>query len=380
MKKIKKIIAVVLAVVMSFAVVSVAAVAADETTYEITFADFPYDISPYRDDFIADYMGYEYGTDYWFVVTNNEDSSFTTSDGEVHNVAAGTSTEIKGDPVSITVKAGSTLEFTVEVADYIEPQTVRVIAFATGTSAEDLAVLDPLSADLTVNPGEPYENYYIAKSSVGTYGIKPNKNLTICVSEYHLYNDCFLYEFPASSYYTANRVIFRGDELTEEYMQSVASYETVEWGNTKVIYENETLFFEVRMDLDSEYDLHYDSYEVYYMVDELGSLVGELSGTEKVYLDPVCSYEDEETNEQVDIYAIPNVNSDVIIKITNTVTYTVSMLAELLNDFSLDTLSDVDFDSIDMSPMLELMLRLLRLIVKMLNAFGLDVSIEDLIG
>lgn len=380
MNKMKKIIAVLLTVIMSFGVVSVVAFAVDETTYEVTFADLPYAIADYRDDYVADYMGYEYGVDYWYVVTHSKDASFTTKDGEIHYVAAGTKTEIKGDPVSITVEAGSAIEFTVEVADYIEAQSVRVIAFATGTDENEIAELDPLSPNLTVNPGEPYENYYIAKSSVGTYGVYPDKDITICVSEYHLYNDCFLYNFPTSDYYTANRVIYRGADLSEASIKDPASYETVEWGNTKVVYENETLYFEVRLDLDSEYDLHYDTYEVYYLVDELGAIVGEISGAEKVYLEPIYRYIDNESNEQVDIYAIENVSKDVVIKVTNTVTYTISMLAELLSDFSLDTLGELDLSAIDMSPMLELLLRIVNLIVKMLNSFGLNVSLGDLLG
>lgn len=379
----KKIISVILSIIMVFSVSAVFAAAADADaeTYEITFADLPYDIAPFRDDFVADYMNYEYGTDYWFCVTNNEDG-YITIDGVQHPVSAGTTTEIKGAPVSITITEGATLEFSVSVADYIEAQTVRVIAFPTGTANDALAEMDPYSTNLTVNPGEPYEDYYLAKSSIGTYGIRPTQDLTICVSEYHLYNDCFLYEFPTSEYYTANRVIFCGEDITD--VESPDSYKQIEWDNTKVVYENETLFFEVRMDLNSEYDLHYDTYDVYYMVDEMGSLVGQLSGTEKVYIEPVYRYiyVDEETGveEQVDIYAIENVSPYVNIKITNTVTYTIDMLAQLISDFDLENLSNLDLSSVDLSPMLELVLRIANLIVKMLNSFGLNISLGDILG
>ena len=378
MTKMKKVIAVLLCVIMSFGVVSVAAVAAedDATYYDVTFADLPYDIAPFRDDYVADYMGYEYGTDYWFVITNNRDGELVIN-GESHSVAAGTTTEIKGAPSSIRVKAGETLEFAVRVADYVEPQSVKVIAYATGTSADDLTDLDPYSLQ-TEKPGQPYDQYYLAKSDVDTYGIKPDKNLTINVSEYHLYNDCFLYSFPTSDYYTANRLIYRGADLSEASIRNKDSYEKVEWDNTRVVYENETLYFEVRLSFNSEYDLHYDTYEVTYMVDELGSLVGEISGTEKVYLEPIYHYETDE--EWVDVYAVENISPDGTIKITNTVTYTISMLAELLSDFSLDSLSEIDLSAIDMSPMLELLLRIVNLIVKMLNSFGLEVSIGDLLG
>lgn len=380
----KKFISILLSIVMIFSVSAIFAVAADDAEmYEVTFTDLPYDISPFRDDFVADYMGYEYGVDYWFAITNNADG-YITIEGVQHPVSAGTTTEIKGAPVTISVAKGDTLEFTVLVADYVEAQTVRVIAFPTGTATNDLAEMDPLTTNLSVTPGEPYSNYYIAKSNAGTYGLKPTEDMTVCVSEFHLYNSCFLYEFPTSDYYTANRLVYCGADLSDESIQNKDSYEYVEWGNTKVIYENQTLFFEVRMDLNSEYDLHYDSYQVYYMVDDMGSLVGQISGTEKIYIEPVYSYVDydEETGleEQVDVYAIENVSQYVSIKVTNTVTYTISMLTQLIKDFDLNNLSDIDLSSMDLSPMLELVLRLVNLVVKMLNAFGMDVSIGDILG
>lgn len=377
----KKIISLLLAILMVFSVSSVFAFAADETYYEVTFEDLPYDIAPFRDDFVAGYMGYKYGEDYWFAIKNNDDG-YLIINGEKHPVAEGTVTEIKGAPVSIGVKEGSTLEFIVTVADYVNPQTVRVITFPTGTPVSELAELDPLSPNLMVNPGEPYEEYYIAKSNYDTYGIKPDKNLTVCISEYHLYNECFLYEFPTSDFYSASRVLFCGENI--EDTQDEASYKKIEWGNTKVIYENETLFFEVRMDLNSEYELHYDTYEVYYMTDDLGSLIGSLSGSEKYYIEPIFRYYDydEETGkeEQVDIYAIENVDPYVEIKISKTVTYTLDMLGQLISDFDLANMGDLDLGSVDLSPMLELLIRIAKLIVKMLNGFGLNISLGDILG
>lgn len=372
----KKIISLLLAVIMVFSVSAVFAAAEDDVTYyEVTFEDLPYDVAPYRNDYVACYMGYEYGEDYWFAISNNEDG-YITINGQKHPVAAGTSTEIKGAPVRVGVEAGKTLEFTVITADHVSDQTLRVIAFPTGTPNDQLTELDPFSPTLTINPGEPYEEYYLAKSKQDTYGIKPDKNLTICVSEYHLYNEAFLYEFSSSDFYSASRVLFCGEDINDT--QSKDSYAHEERGNTRVIYENETLFFEVRMDLNSKYDLHYDTYEVYYMNEPLGSLVGSVAGTEKVYLDRVYRYHDydEETGleEQVDIYAIENVSPDVVIKVENTVTYTIDMLGQLISS------GDIDLDSVDLSPMLDLIVRIAKLIVKMLNGFGLNISLGDLLG
>ena len=381
----KKFISVILAVIMIFSVSAVFAFAADadKETYEITFADFPYDVRDFRDDYVADYMGYEYGVDYWFSVTNNKDG-YITVNGIQHPVSAGTTTDIKGAPTSITVEEGTTLEFSVSVADYVEAQTVRVITFPTGTANEDLAELDPLSTNLSVTPGEPFAQYYISKSVAGTYGIKPTEDMTVCVSEYHLYNSCFLYDFPTSDFYTANRLIYRGEDLSDESLCDLDSYDYVEWGNTRVVYENETLYFEVRMDMNSEYDLHYDTYQVYYIVDDMGSLVGQVSGAEKIYLTPIHReyVVDEETGkeEQVDIYAIENVSPYTTIKVTNTVTYTLDMLSQFISDFDLNNLSDIDLDSVDLSPMLALIVRIAKLIVKMLNGFGLNVSLGDILG
>ncbi len=376
----KKLLSAVLAVIMILPVFSVAAFA-QSTTYNVTFADFPYDVAPFRDDFVTDYMGYEYGIDYWYVITHNEDG-FIVIDDEKRPVTAGTTTEIKGKPDRITVTAGETLEFSVKVADYVEAQTVRVLAFETGLNVNELADLDPYSSNLTITPGEPYEQFYLPKTSNNTYGIRPTQDITICVSEYHLFNKCFLYDFPSSDFYTANRLFFCGETLDD--FEDSSSYKYERWGNTKVIYENETLFFEVRMDLNSEYDLHYDTYQVYYMVDDLGALVGSLSGTEKVYLSRIYRYTDvdEETGkeEQVDIYAVNNVSPYVQIKVTNTVTYTIGMLAQFVSDFDLNNLSDLDLDSVDMSPMLELVVRIAKLIVKLLSSFGLQISLGDILS
>lgn len=350
----KKIISVLLAVVMVFSIGSVAAFAAD--TYEVVFADCPYDISSFRTDYIGKYVGYEYGTDFWYTVTNED----------------GTTTDIKGFPYSITVKAGDAIEFTVSVADYVEPSSVRMLAYPTGTAAE--ALYEPVT-------GEPYVQYYIAASSANTYGLVPSQDMTVCISEYHLFNDCFLYEFPSSDFYTSNRLQYNAGAVNPWDM-----YTSFEWGNTKVIYVNETVFFEVRIPLDnSQYDYHYDTYQVYYTTGYgsdmetvyLKKNASEKEGTEAID-ERVAHYETE--TEWVDVYAIPNADATMQLKIVNTVTYTLDMLAQFFEDFSVENIDDIDFESLDLSPMFEYIVKLLNLIVKILKGFGLDIDLSSLLG
>ena len=350
----KKILSVFMAIVMIFSIGSIASFAAE--TVEITFDDCPYDIAPYRTDYIGKYMGYQYGIDYWFTITN----------------ADGTTTEIKGYPFSIEVEVGTALEFTVSIADYIEPTSVRMIAYPTGTAMSDL--YDELT-------GSPYEQYYIAKSTANTYGIIPNKDLTICMSEYHLYNDCFMYEFPSSSYYTSKRVQKNVDATTPWDM-----YTDFEWNNTKVIYENETIYIEIAIPLDdfaNEY--HYESYQVYYTTgysgDEyvktyLRKPASEKEGTEEVDL-RVAHYETD--THWIDIYEIPNADPTMEFKVSGVVTYTLGMLEEFFNDFSLEELGSLDLGSMDLGPMVEFVVRLLTLIVKLLASFGIQIDISSLI-
>lgn len=351
----KKITAILLSVLMVFSVVSIAAVAEDVQTYEVTFTDLPYDVAPYRSDYVGKYMGYEYGVDYWFTITNDD----------------GTTTDIKGWPYSITVFEGDSLEFTVSVADYVEPSSVRMLAFPTGTATEDLY------DDVT---GEPYAQYYIAKSVGNTYGVRPQEDMTVCLSEFHLFNDCFMYDFPTSDYYTAKRVQYNADG-TEPW----EVYTDFEWGNTKVVYVNETFFFEVRIPMnDNAHTYHYDTYQVTYTT-------GSGNNADTVYLKSadqtdynlndniVAHYEtyDEETGEPlewVDVYKVDNIQPDAQIKVRGTVTYTMAMLKQFFNDFDVENMDDMDWESIDFSPMVEYIARILALIMKILRGFGLSIS------
>lgn len=354
----KKIIAFMLSLMMIFSICSVA-VSAEEEAYEIVFTEFPYDVAPFRDDYVGKYMGYEYGVDYWFTLTNSD----------------GTTTEIKGYPYSITVEAGDALEFTVNISESIEPSSVKVMAFPTGADKQD-----DFSDSVT---GEPNGGYYISRSNSGTYGIVPKKDMTICLSEYHLYNKAFIYEFPASDYYVANRVFLKNPDAVNP--QDRFGYD--EMGNTKVVFVDETMFFEVRIPLEGKYDYNYDTYHVYYKYGRIGESqtvylkkpASEKDGTPEIN-ERVARYEDEETNELVDVYKIEHVPADVEIKVANVVQYTIEMLAQFLADFDLANLSEMDLSTVDLAPMVEYILRLLNLVVKLLNSFGLNISLPDLVG
>lgn len=348
----KKLLSVIMAVVMLLSISSVAAFAAE--TYEIVFADCPYDIAPYRTDYVGKYMGYQYGVDYWFTITNED----------------GTTTDIKGFPYSVEVTAGKALEFTVSVADYVEPTSVRMLAFPRDMETANL--YDSLT-------GEPFAQYHIARSQANTYGVVPQEDLTICLSEFHLFNDCFLYNFPKTDYYETKRVQYNAEAINPWDM-----YTDFEWDNTKVIYVNETVFVQVTLPLnDPAHTYHYESYQVYYTTGYgeettyLRKPASEKEGTEAIDL-RVAHYETEE--EWVDIYAIPNADPTMQFKIAGTVTYTLDMLKDFFEDFSLENLENLDMSTLDFGPLVEFAIRLLTLIMKLLAGFGLEIDISSILG
>lgn len=359
----KKIIAVILSAIMIFGITSVASSAYGIETYEVIFTeqDFPfggdYSLYNYRQDYVGKYMGYEYGVDYWYTVTNMD----------------GTTTDIKGIPYSVTVFEGDPLEFTISVADYVDHTTVRALAFPTGTPASEL--YDEVT-------GEPDSNFQIKKSAANTYAVRPTQDMTVCVSEFHLFNDCFNCKFPTSKYYTTNRVQYddTGNDPWEKYTG-------FEWGNTKVVYENETMFFEVRIPIEPDHTYHYDTYQVYYTTGSgKDTVTTYLKTSEQNYSNNVNCVAHYETSqmpqdelepmkeEWVDVYKIDNVDPTVQIKVVGTVTYTMSMLREFFQDFDLEELADFDWDSVDFSPIVEYITRILVLIMKILAGFGLNIG------
>ncbi len=355
----KKVFSVILAFVMLLSIGSVASYAAD--THKVVFEECPYDISSFRSDYPGKYMGYHYGIDYWFTITNQD----------------GTTTDIKGFPYSVEVPYGKSLEIKVNVADYIEPSSVRMLAYPTGTQTTDL--YNPIT-------GESHDKYQLAKSSANTFGIVPQEDLSICVSEIHLYNDCFKYTFPNADYYKTQRLQYISTAVNPEDMYVPFEDYDLNNENQKVIYLNETVFFEVRLPLDdTAHEYHYDTYQVYYTngygsdatTTYLKKPASEKEGTEAVDL-RVAHYETE--TEWVDVYAIPNVKLDLQVKVANTVTYTLDMLKQFFDDFSLENIDNLDLSTIDFGPMVEFIVKLLTLIVNLLKGFGLEIDISSLLG
>ena len=156
-----------------------------------------------------------------------------------------------------------------------------------------------------------------------------------------------------------------------------------EMGNTEVVYQNETLFFEVRIPIDGAYKYNYDTYHVYYKEDSLLAEsvylkrpASEEDGTPAINK-AVASYETPDGTEFVEIFAIPNLPANVEIKIANVVTYNISMFAQFLSDFDL---TNLDLSTVDLEPVLAYVVRLLNLLVKLLNSFGLEIDLGDLLG
>ena len=149
---------------------------------------------------------------------------------------------------------------------------------------------------------------------------------------------------------------------------------------------NETVFFEVRLPIeDGKHKYNRETYHVYYTDGDsllaekiyLRMPASEKNGTEEI--DKRITHYETET-EWVDIYAIPNMPEDAEIKIANTVTYNISMLGEFLADFDLMNLDSIDLSTVDIEPMLGYILRLVNLVVKLLNSFGLNITLPDLLG
>ena len=61
-------------------------------------------------------------------------------------------------------------------------------------------------------------------------------------------------------------------------------------------------------------------------------------------------------------------------KVVNTVTYTLPMLKEFFDDFSLENIDSIDFGSLDVGPMFEFFVRLLTMIFKLLAGFGIEIE------
>lgn len=215
MNNFRKSIAVTLvfSIIFAFSVLFTSAGAASKVT--IKFAELPYDIaadptSPTRTDWpaISANQGYTLGKEYKFAFPETDEygkTFYVVQDGEY----------------SVDVARGSSIEFKVAVAAYVEPTTVKVLVYNTGTSAASLYnaktgepksdyVIAPnaQSADnLSSHPDTPYvynaetgayealEGYTLAPGATGIFALSPNnntQNLTVNVSEYHLYNTGFL--------------------------------------------------------------------------------------------------------------------------------------------------------------------------------------------
>ncbi len=380
----KKVAAALLAVVMILCSLSIASYAADGGKCEVVFGEMDefikgYDLGKYRNDYVGKYMGYEYGKDYRYVIKNED----------------GSTTDVKTVPYAYECPVNKPLEFYVSVADYIEPSSVRMLAFPTNAVISD--AFDTVT-------GEPNISYQIKKTSQDMFAVRPtaedaDKGITVCLSEYHLFNDCFEYSFPTSDYYKVQRVqdttggyIYIKDaqgNTTTTKIKPEDRFKPYDYGNKKVVYDNETLFFEVRIPLDNDkYEYHPDTYQVSYTRGKGDSQkTYNLKTSSQTEFTPLAEGADEKTGwvgryiidktapedgiypEQVDIFRIDNVDSTVKIKVRGTVKYTVDMLSELFKNSDSSAFDDFDWDSADLSPVVEFIARVIVLISKVIAGF-----------
>ena len=236
MKLLKKSLAVFMSVIMLASFTALFSTSFAATSYNVTFKDLPYDIiadatKPARTDWPALNQGYTLGVEYRFAFATpvDDDDDPSTADKIMFVVEDG--------EVTKSVQSGKALEFKIAVKEYVAPSSVQVLAFPSTTNASDLynhttgepkndyiiqasnAVRDKLVSDASIprvldsETGEykELEGYTLAPGDLGIYAVLPTKNLTICVSEYHMYNHGFMLTLDDGADYTLDKYTYNPD-------------------------------------------------------------------------------------------------------------------------------------------------------------------------
>lgn len=328
----KKVISVLLAVLMMFSVFSVCAFAAGE--YTVTFTDMDY-ATKFRDDQIGR-RGYTLGKDYYFTYTD----------------ASGKTVEVKTDGTTVKVPAGKSFACSVVLAEYVEPTTLRVMAYPTSSSVSSL--YDSIT-------GEPYGKYSVDPSSNSTYGIIVNEDMTVSVSEYHLYNDGFLYNLKGNKYFTVTRLNDNGKGDIGDL-----NYEAVK--NERIIYYHQDLYFMVTLpspEQDSKHTYNYDTYTVTYTQKTRGEVVKQET------LTPIWTSDDGYSK----IYCAKDCYYDVTISINKVVDFSFDLLKEVFEDLKnedidISNIGSLNFGAFDLTSLLEWLNKFIKLIRNILAGFG----------
>ena len=328
----KKVISVVLSVIMMLSALSVLAFAAD--TYTVTFTDMDY-ATKYRDDQIGR-RGFTLGKDYYFTY---KDSS-------------GKTVEVKKDGTQVKVPAGRAFSCFVVLADYIEPTTLRVIAYPASSPVASL--YDPID-------GAPYGKYSVDKSSDSSYGIIVKQDMTLSVSEYHLYNDGFLYSLKGNKYFDVTRLNDNGKGTIGD-----KNYEPVL--NERLIYWHQDLYFMVTLpapETDTKHSYNYDTYTVTYTQKLKGEVV------KKEVLTPVWTSADGLQK----IYCAKDCYNDISISINGVVDFTFDMIKEVFEDLKkgnidMENIGSLNFGAFDLTALISWINGLIKLIKNILAGFG----------
>lgn len=236
MNHFRKTLAIFMVVIMLSAFTALFSTSFAAASYNVTFKDLPYDIitdasKPARTDWPALNQGYTLGVEYRFAFATpvDDDNDPSTADKIMFVVEDG--------EVTKSVQSGKALEFKIAVKEYVAPSSVQVLAFPSTTTASDLynhttgepksdyiiqssnAVRDKLVSDANIPrvydsaTGEytELEGYTLAPGDLGIYAVLPTKNLTICVSEFHMYNHGFMLTLDDGADYTLAKYTYKPD-------------------------------------------------------------------------------------------------------------------------------------------------------------------------
>ena len=417
-------LALTLSLLFTFSIVFVSAGAASNVT--VTFSDLPYDIaadptSPTRTDWpaISSNQGYSLGKEYMFAFPEKDE------DGRIMYV-------VRDGEYAAQVAVGGTIEFKVAVASYIESSTVKILTYPTGTPAASLykaktgepksdyiiTSSSQSSSNLVSSPNAPrylnaetgeyeiLEGYTLFPNQTGIYGLKPDKDLTVNVSEYHMYNTGFALSLEGTADYTLAKYLYNPNgafsyvydkngepEFSSEYSAGRVFYGVYgvdyldsadpnhykvwrdnDYAN-KIIYYGEPVYIGIEIPkTTAKKTYHHDTYTLSYSGSS--GLLGMIPGVGSVTLKDEQGYTDafvfgyETDHSYVDIYKLEN--------LTKNPTFTAEGISELdfsdLADLISGDASLSDLTGKTTSGLLSFFVKFFNLIKKILAGLGVKIG------